>query len=76
MVVGIGETIMRPHNDRVRNSTQVWYVLELNRNIISLDTLVDLRYIVMMKNNMLVVIKRNLEILEGQKDKIIIFVLE
>lgn len=75
-VAGIGEVTMKLHNGRVRKLTQVRYVPELNRNLISLGKLVDLGYTVMMKNGMLEVAKRDLEILKGWKDKRNLFVLE
>jgi len=75
-VAGIGEVTMKRHNGRVQKLTQVRYIPELNRNLISLGKLVDLGYTVMMKNSMLKVTKGDLEILKGRKDKRNLFVLE
>ena len=60
-VAGIGEVTMKRHNGRVQKLTQVRYIPELNRNLISLGKLVDLGYTVMMKNSMLKVTKGDLE---------------
>ncbi|KAL8103175.1 hypothetical protein AgCh_027641 [Apium graveolens] len=43
---------MKRHNGRVQKLTQVRYIPELNRNLIPLGKLVDLRYTVMMKNRL------------------------
>lgn len=75
-VDGIGEVTMKLHNGRVRRLTQVRYVPELNRNLISLGKLVDLGHTVVMKNGMLEITKNDLEILKGWKDKRNLFVLE
>lgn len=75
-VVDIGEITMKFHNDRVQNMTQVKCVHELNQDLFSFDKLGHLGYTVMMKNGILEVTKRDLEILKGWKDKRNLLVLK
>ncbi|KAL8134128.1 hypothetical protein AgCh_009265 [Apium graveolens] len=75
-VAGIDEVTMKRYNGHVQKLTQVRYIPELNRTLISLGKLVDLGYTVMMKNSMLKVTKGDLEIFKGRKDKRNLFVPE
>lgn len=68
-IASIGELILKLHNDRVMKLTQVRYVPEVNRSLISLGKLIHLGYTVLMKNDMVEIIKRDLEILKSWKNK-------